>query len=97
MKCAICSNQMFYLIFTILISDFIIGQNEESQIPESISNLNKDTLIMTYEFPQVDVIGRKPSLLTRIPGSTYLITSTALNNAKPITGNEMFKKITGVN
>ena len=56
-----------------------------------------DTLSKIYEFPQVDVIGRKPFLLKRIPGSANLISEITLKNIKPITGNEMFKKVTGIN
>jgi len=56
-----------------------------------------DTLRKTYDFPQVDIIGSRPSLINRIPGSANVITSTALNYIKPITGNEMFKKVSGIN
>lgn len=56
-----------------------------------------DTLMKTYDFPQVNVIGKKPSLLNTMPGSANLISSTSLKNTKPITGNEIFKKVTGIN
>jgi Fe(3+) dicitrate transport protein len=56
-----------------------------------------DTLLKTYEFPQVNVIGKKLSLLKRIPGSANLISEINLKNIKPVTGNEMFKKVTGIN
>ena len=56
-----------------------------------------DTLMKTYDFPQVNVIGKKPSLLNTIPGSANLISITSLKNTKPISGNEIFKKVTGIN
>jgi len=56
-----------------------------------------DTLGKTYDFPQVDIIGNRPSLINRIPGSANVITSTAINYIKPFTGNEMFKKVSGIN
>jgi Fe(3+) dicitrate transport protein len=56
-----------------------------------------DTLMKTYDFPQVNVMGEKPSLLNTMPGSANLISSTLLKNTKPITGNEIFKKVTGIN
>jgi Fe(3+) dicitrate transport protein len=49
-----------------------------------------------YDFPQIDVIGRKPSLLLRIPGSADIIASTSLKHAQPLAGNEMFRQVTGV-
>jgi Fe(3+) dicitrate transport protein len=56
-----------------------------------------DTLRKIYDFPQVDIIGRRPSLINRIPGSANIISSTELNYIKPVTGNEMFKKVSGIN
>jgi len=82
-----------------ILSITLLGQNAEGQIPNTNNEPGLDTLssIMTYDFPQVDVIGRKPSLLNRIPGSANIISEASLKNSKPITGNEMFKKVTGIN
>jgi Fe(3+) dicitrate transport protein len=63
----------------------------------NFSEFDTTTTIKSYVYPQVDVIGRKPSLLNRIPGSANIITEASLKNSKPITGNEMFKKVTGIN
>jgi len=56
-----------------------------------------DTLKGTYEFPQINVIGERPSVLNSIPGSANIISSTSLKSTKPITGNEIFKKVPGLN
>ncbi len=56
-----------------------------------------DTLKVTYDFPQISVIGERPSVLNSIPGSANIISSTSLKTTKPITGNEIFKKVTGLN
>jgi Fe(3+) dicitrate transport protein len=56
-----------------------------------------DTLKSAYDFPQINVIGEKPYLFSTIPGSANLITSTSLKTTKPVTGNEIFKKVTGLN
>jgi Fe(3+) dicitrate transport protein len=56
-----------------------------------------DTLTSAYDFPQINVIGKRPSLLNSIPGSANVISSTSIKSTKPITGNEIFKKVTGLN
>ncbi len=64
---------------------------------DSTQQTDSTRLIMNYEFPQVDIIGRKPALINRIPGSANIITEASLKNDKPFSGNEMFKKVTGLN
>jgi Fe(3+) dicitrate transport protein len=56
-----------------------------------------DSLMKTYDFPQVNVIGERPSLLSTIPGSANVVQNKELKNAKPISGNEIFKNVTGIN
>jgi Fe(3+) dicitrate transport protein len=92
-------NYRFFIVILWILSITLLGQNTESQIPNTNNEPELDTLssIMTYDFPQVDVIGRKPSLLNRIPGSANIITEESLKNDKPLSGNEMFKKVTGLN
>ena len=87
----------FWIVFLVL-SSTLIGQNQSMLNEESESqDLSDSTFVKMNDFPQVDVIGRKPSLLNRIPGSADIITEASLKNSKPITGNEMFKKVTGIN
>lgn len=62
-------------------------------IDQSVSN---DTTVKLYDFPQIDIIGRKPSLLSRIPGSADIIASTSLKHTQPLAGNEIFRQVTGV-
>ncbi len=92
-------NHWFFILILWILSINLFGQNAEDQKPSTNKKPGLDTLssVMTYDFPQVDVIGRKPSLLNRIPGSANIITEASLKNSKPITGNEMFKKVTGIN
>jgi Fe(3+) dicitrate transport protein len=87
------------IIILISLSELSIAQlKQNTPINNSdISNIDTTNKIKTYDFPQVDVIGRKPSLLNRIPGSANIITEASLKSDKPLTGNDMFKKVTGVN
>jgi Fe(3+) dicitrate transport protein len=90
-----------FLYYLAIISFFIhptFGQPNSTDSPETAEKSEADTtFIKMKDFPQVDVIGRKPSLLNRIPGSADIITEESLKSSKPITGNEMFKKVTGIN
>ena len=90
----------WFLFFILLIFSInLICQNTESKSPRTSNEFGLDTLSTTkiYDFPQVDVIGRKPSLLNRIPGSANIITESSLKSSKPLTGNEMFRKVSGIN
>jgi Fe(3+) dicitrate transport protein len=55
-----------------------------------------DTLKPAYEIPQIDVIGRTPELLDRVPGSANIVTTSNLQQLAPITGNEIFRTVTGL-
>ncbi len=55
-----------------------------------------DTLKPAYEIPQIDVIGRTPELLDRVPGSASIVTASNLRQLAPITGNEIFRTVTGL-
>jgi Fe(3+) dicitrate transport protein len=57
----------------------------------------KDTSQIKFDFPQIDIIGNKPDLLNRIPGSASIITNNSLTSLKPFTGNEMFREVSGIN
>ena len=89
----------FFAIKLFIITNF--NNTSPAQLLQSdsinFSEFDSTTIIKTYVHPQVDIIGRKPSLLNRIPGSANIITEVSLKNSKPITGNEMFKKVTGIN
>jgi Fe(3+) dicitrate transport protein len=89
---------MKHLILSLILS-ISFAQNKQGEVEVPLETNTIDTIAFTkvYNFPQVDVIGRKPSLLNRIPGSADIITEESLKSSKPITGNEMFKKVTGIN
>jgi Fe(3+) dicitrate transport protein len=72
------------------------SEQEYQQADNTTITAINDTTIKMYDFPQIDVIGRKPSLLMRIPGSADIIATTSLKHAQPLAGNEMFRQVTGV-
>ena len=66
----------FKAVLVIFLLPFSFIMSEDNNADEE--SAKKDTLIKTYDFPQIDIIGRKPSLLNRIPGSASLITNRTL-------------------
>ncbi|MDO8548997.1 MAG: TonB-dependent receptor plug domain-containing protein, partial [Ignavibacteria bacterium] len=83
-------NQLLIILFILLLPVNFIFSEEEGEI------VKKDTLIKTYDFPQIDIIGRSPSLINRIPGSAAFISGLVLVQTQPLSGNEIFRKISGV-
>ncbi|MFO7526831.1 MAG: TonB-dependent receptor [Ignavibacteriaceae bacterium] len=70
--------------------------HNKKEIIDSSSIEISDTTSRLYDFPQIDVIGRKPALINRIPGSANIIASTSLKHSQPLAGNEMLRQVTGV-
>jgi len=60
------------------------------------STAQADTLIKKYDFPQIDIIGKNPEIINRIPGSASVISGKMLTTTQPLTGNEVLRKVTGV-
>ncbi|RPI69908.1 MAG: TonB-dependent receptor, partial [Ignavibacteriales bacterium] len=60
------------------------------------STAQTDTLIKKYDFPQIDIIGKNPEIINRIPGSASVISGKMLTTTQPLTGNEVLRKVTGV-
>jgi Fe(3+) dicitrate transport protein len=93
----------YYFAFIVFVitsfTDISAAQNKqgEEEAPREANPIDTTAFTKVYNFPQLDVIGRKPSLLNRIPGSANIITEASLKSSKPITGNEIFKKVTGIN
>ncbi|HSW56621.1 MAG TPA: TonB-dependent receptor [Ignavibacteriaceae bacterium] len=89
---------LYYLVIIAFFTHPTFGQPKSIDSPETADKSELDTtFIKMNDFPQVDVIGRKPALINRIPGSANIITEASLKNDKPFSGNEMFKKVTGLN
>lgn len=85
---------LLWSLLTLLVASSSALPQEGSSLKDS--NILKDS-IKTYSFPQVDIIGESPSLFNRIPGSAYLITFRDMKSTMPLTGNEMFRTIPGIN
>ncbi len=86
------------LLFTgLFLSNKIIFSQDENFKTVSSSSVLKDTLFKNYEFPQVDIIGTSPGLINRVPGSAVLITLNQLKMTNPVNGNEVFRKVSGIN
>ncbi|MBI5471303.1 MAG: TonB-dependent receptor [Ignavibacteriae bacterium] len=55
-----------------------------------------DSTKPAYEIPQIDVIGRAPGMLDRVPGSANIVSSAKLQQLAPISGNDVFRTVTGL-
>lgn len=82
------------LVILLLPFSFILSVDKNGE--EEKDSAKKDTLIKTYNFPQIDIIGRSPALINRIPGSAALISNDLLAQTKPLSGNEVLRKVSGV-
>ncbi|MBK9098142.1 MAG: TonB-dependent receptor [bacterium] len=92
------SFQIYLMVLFFVFVETPISQTQTSATEEQHHSTRIDSsFIKMNDFPQVDIIGKKPSLINRIPGSANIITETSLRQDKPITGNEMFRKVTGLN
>lgn len=92
-------NLLIVLISLLVSVKFIIADvniDDKQDDKKESSPTQPDTLIKTYDFPQIDIIGRSTALINKIPGSASLISSSSLTNTQPLTGNEVLKKVTGV-
>jgi Fe(3+) dicitrate transport protein len=93
------SKFLFSSLLSILmcISSIVFSQNSENENQEKLFSTASDTSVVKFDFPQINVIGNKPELINRIPGSASIISSNTLKSMKPISGNEMFREVTGIN
>lgn len=74
----------YAFLFFILLSNL---QPLVAQAPDSIK---------TGEMPQIEVLGL-PERLLRLPGSASIIGRQAIQQTSPVSGNEVFRKVNGLN
>ncbi|MEX0681766.1 MAG: TonB-dependent receptor [Balneolales bacterium] len=53
-------------------------------------------LRIQYEMPQIEIVGKSPERLARIPGSAAIITTAHLEQTEPISGSEVLRQIPGI-
>ncbi len=85
---------IFFLILTGL--SLVTAQQANIKVITADELSQQDTLISAYEMPQIEVIGRKPGLLNRVPGSAKIISRQELARIDALSGNEVFRRITGL-
>jgi len=88
---------VFYFSMNFSTSLFCQTTTINPVVIDSTQQTDTSLSFKTYDFPQVDIIGSTPALINRIPGSANLVTEASLQSSMPVTGNEVFKKITGLN
>jgi Fe(3+) dicitrate transport protein len=80
-------NRLYYL--TILLSISIL--------PFTSLKANGQDSVLYFDFPQVNIIGTKNDLFNRTPGSAAVISEFNLKLNQPVSGNELFKNVPGLN
>ena len=81
-----------YLHFAVFIATMC---NLNAQEMNQVENNSRDTL-KTYEQPQVSIFGNREEQLRNFAGSADLISSKEIREAKPISGSEMLKQVSGI-
>jgi Fe(3+) dicitrate transport protein len=76
----------------IIILGFSFTAYTQTEVPGS-----KDSIIMFFDMPSVQIVGTKPGLLTDLPGSVSRVEQKTLQSIQPLQGNEIFRTISGVN
>jgi Fe(3+) dicitrate transport protein len=79
-----------YYFFSLLLTLFIIPGFD-------VFANGQDSVLMHYDFPQVNVIGKKAGLLDKTPGSAAILSEFSLKLNQPASGNEMFRNVAGIN
>lgn len=54
------------------------------------------TLSKEFQMPQIELIGTRPQRLDRVPGSAAVVSESVIMETAPISGHEVFRRITGV-
>ena len=65
-----------------------IREQEDSQI--------EALLEARYEMPQIEIVGRSPDRLARIPGSATVVIAQRLEQIEPISGSEVLRQVPGI-
>jgi Fe(3+) dicitrate transport protein len=79
---------MFRFLFVILLMSIVLSP--------AIKANGQDSLLY-FDFPQVNIIGKKSDLFDKTPGSAAFIPEFILKLNQPVSGNEIFKNIPGIN
>jgi Fe(3+) dicitrate transport protein len=91
-------NNIFYKSAKVLVCVALLATPAYAQMKkeEPTPVLLSDTL-RTLNMPQIEIIGEKAGLFTDVPGSLALIRPRDIKNLAPITGNELLRKVPGLN
>ncbi len=54
------------------------------------------SLISSNEMPQIEIVGRSPGRLSRIPGSASVVSAKRLEETEPLSATEIFREIPGI-
>ena len=72
---------------TVLFATFSIQAQQNERIKDSVAAI---------EMPQVLIISKKNTLLNQLPGSVGMVDQATIRQTAPISGNEVFRRISGI-
>jgi Fe(3+) dicitrate transport protein len=82
----------------LFVSIFIFNQllAQETALPATATMDSSGIILTVYEIPAVKVLGKKPRLMSDVPGSASFLSQKKIQSIKAISGNEVFRNIPGV-
>ena len=83
--------------YTIVVSHVgYVSEEKQVAIHEDETSQIQVLLYSSNEMPQIEIVGRSPERLARIPGSAAVVTAQRLEETEPISVTEIFREIPGV-
>jgi Fe(3+) dicitrate transport protein len=83
------NKKYIFKILIVLITGFTFSMNAQKKISTIDSNIR-------IEMPQIQILAKKNSLLNTLPGSVGVVGSKELEQVAPVSGNEIFRRISGI-
>jgi Fe(3+) dicitrate transport protein len=70
---------------------------QDINLSQSVVDVNISLKVDPFVLPQLYVINSRDGLFTKIPGSVSYLNRTEINRLSPISGNEVFRRVPGLN
>lgn len=72
-------------------------QEQQVQIEQNTTASVTFGLTLSQEMPQIEILGKAPERLARVPGSANVITTQQLERTQPLSSSEALRQIPGIN
>lgn len=85
------------IFLLLLLAAFSTAAAKENDNKNTSGKQAQDSVSLHFDFPQLDVIGVKERLTSKIPGSAALVSNETMLAFQPLSGNEIIRTMAGVN